>query len=78
MWSHILRDQLEVTSDEFWACVRDGKLPDRGAPEVPQEALPASIVFQLIREVGLSEAEVGAMSKDEALERMQRFWATGN
>lgn len=32
VWSHILRQQLEVTPDESWACVSDGTLPDRGAP----------------------------------------------
>jgi len=31
MWAHILRDQLAVTEPEFWACVNDGELPDRGA-----------------------------------------------
>lgn len=77
MWSHILRDQLEVTADEFWSCVQDGQLPDRGAPTVPQEALPASLVFQLMREVGLTADEVGAMTKDEAVARMQQYWTTG-
>jgi hypothetical protein len=23
MWAHILRDQLHVSEDEFWACVRE-------------------------------------------------------
>src|SRR5258705_8447838 len=32
LWSHILRDQLDVTEDEFWKCVQDGILPKRGAP----------------------------------------------
>ena len=77
MWSHILRDQLEVTVDEFWACVQDGHLPDRGAPTLPQDTLPASLVFQLMREVGLTADEVGAMTKDEAVARMQQYWTTG-
>ena len=77
MWSHILRNQLEVTADEFWSCVQDGQLPDRGAPTVPKDALPASLVFQLMREVGLTADEVGAMTKDEAVARMQQYWTTG-
>lgn len=77
MWSHILRDQLEVTADEFWACVQDGLLPDRGAQVVPEHALPASLVFQLMREIGLTADEVGAMTKDQAVARMQTFWTTG-
>ena len=38
MWRHILRDQLDVTEDEFWACAQHGELPDRGAPEPPSES----------------------------------------
>lgn len=29
LWKHILRDQLCVTEDEFWACVNDRKPPVR-------------------------------------------------
>src|SRR3954469_23640834 len=35
IWSHILRDQLQVSEAEFWRCVRDGTGPDRGAPALP-------------------------------------------
>ena len=78
IWSHILRDQLDVDQPTFWACVRDGVKPDRGAPEPPAEALPADLVHLLITRVGISEADVAAMSKDEAIARMQRYWATGS
>jgi hypothetical protein len=74
MWGHILRDQLGVSEEEFWACVRDGSRPDRGAPEVPAEALPADVVYLLINRVGLREAEIAAMTRAEALARLQRFW----
>ena len=46
MWKHILRDQLHVDEASFWVCVRDGKTPDRGAPEPPSESLPAIRVSQ--------------------------------
>jgi hypothetical protein len=78
LWSHILRDQLQVTEAEFWACVRDGVKPGRGVPEVPATALPADLVHMLISRVGLAEAEVAAMSKDEAVARLQRYWTDGN
>jgi hypothetical protein len=52
--------------------------PDRGAPEPPPEALPADLVHLLLTRVRLSEAEVAAMSKDEAMARMQRYWAMGS
>ncbi|MGO8888937.1 MAG: hypothetical protein ACLP8X_35190 [Streptosporangiaceae bacterium] len=78
LWSHILRDQLEVDQATFWACVQEGKKPDRGAPEPPPEALPADLVHVLLTRVRLSEAEVAAMSKDQAIARMQQYWATGS
>jgi len=78
LWRHILRDQLDVDEETFWACVHDGTKPDRGAPEPPPEALPADLVHMLLTRVRLSEAEVAAMSKEEAIARMQRYWATGS
>ncbi|SFQ42501.1 cytotoxic translational repressor of toxin-antitoxin stability system [Amycolatopsis rubida] len=75
LWKHILRDQLEVDEPVFWSCVQDGVKPDRGAPEPPAEALPADLVYLLLSRVGLEEAEVARMSKDEAVARVQRYWA---
>ncbi|MGC0344409.1 cytotoxic translational repressor of toxin-antitoxin stability system [Streptomyces sp. SLBN-8D4] len=77
MWHHILRVQLEVTEAEFWACVKDGVRPDRGAPEQPRESIPVGIAFKLIHEVGLSEESVAAMTREEALARIQEYWSTG-
>jgi hypothetical protein len=77
IWSHILRDQLGVSEEEFWACVRDGIKPERGVPEAPPDALPADLVYLLIMRVGLAEKEVAAMTKAEAVERLNRYWAAG-
>jgi hypothetical protein len=78
IWSHILRDQLGVTEAEFWACVQDGQLPDRGvSPEPEREAIPTGLLWQLINKVGVPEDEVAAMTKEEAIERLNLFWATG-
>lgn len=77
LWSHILRDQLQVTETEFWSCVRENIEPDRGAPELPAAALPADLVHMLIARVGLSEGEVAAMSKDQAVVRLQQYWTDG-
>ncbi len=77
LWSHILRDQLQVTEAEFWAAVRENKKPNRGAPEPPAAALPADLVHMLIARVGLPEAEVAVMSKDQAIARLQRYWIDG-
>ena len=77
MWAHILRDQLDADQAAFWTCVRDGTKPDRGEPEAPAGVLPADLVHLLLTRVRLSEAEVAAMSKDQAIARMQQYWATG-
>ncbi|GAA4224332.1 hypothetical protein GCM10022254_03530 [Actinomadura meridiana] len=77
IWSHILRDQLLVGEDAFWSCVKDGVVPDRGMPEPPAEALPADLVHLLITRVGLDEAEVAAMNKQDAVARLQRYWTEG-
>lgn len=75
LWSHILRDQLDVTEDEFWACVQDGARPRRSDQDQPREGLPAEVVHLLVTRVGLSEAEVAAMSKPDAVARLTRYWA---
>lgn len=77
LWSHILRDQLCVSEEEFWTCVRDGVKPGRGVPEPPSEALPADLVHLLITRVGVTDSEVARMSKAEAVERLNRFWTEG-
>jgi hypothetical protein len=74
LWAHILRDQVDVTEEAFWACVRDGGRPDRGVPAVPDNALPADVVHLLLTRVGLREGEVRRLSKAEAVARLQRYW----
>ena len=77
LWSHVLRDQLQVTESEFWACVKDGVTPRRGLPTPPAEALPADLVHLLLHRLGLTEAEVAAMSRDAAIARLHEFWTKG-
>ena len=74
LWRHILRDQLQVDEADFWAGVHDGVKPQRGLPQPPAEALPADLVHLLIARVGLDETEVAAMSKQDAVARLQRYW----
>jgi hypothetical protein len=77
LWSHILRDQLQVDEATFWACVREGVAPDRGGLRLPAETLPADLVYLLISKAGLDDAEVARMTKDEAIARLQKYWAEG-
>lgn len=44
---------------------------------VPAGSLPAGLVCLLVTRVGLAEAVVARMSRDEAVARIQRFWAEG-
>src|SRR5215469_1950023 len=75
IWSHILRDQLDVDEATFWECVRNGVKPNRGEPETPGEALPADLAHLLVTRLHLSSAEVALMTKDEAIARMREFWS---
>ena len=75
LFAHILRDQLHVTEEAFWACVRRGELPDRGGPVDRTDAMPTDVVNLLITRVGLSHEVVAAMSRSEAIDRLNRYWA---
>lgn len=74
IWAHILRDQLDVDAATFWACVQDGVKPDRGQANPAGEILPAELVYLLQKHLRLSGAEIGEMSRQDAIERMSRFW----
>jgi hypothetical protein len=58
--------------------VQEGVKPNRGESQVPAEALPVDLVYLLINRVGLDEAAVAAMTKDEAVARLNRYWAEGS
>jgi hypothetical protein len=78
IWSEILRCQLDVAEADFWACVHDKVKPPRGIPQPRREALPAGLVSELITRVGLAEQEVAAMTRQEAIDRMNRYWTAGS
>lgn len=76
LWAHILKQQLEVTPDQFWSCVRDGHTPDRGQSRVESSAqrLPLYLVTELVEHAGLDEAAVLAMDIDEATAALAVYW----
>jgi hypothetical protein len=79
IWSHILRDQLDVTEDGFWDCVRNGVKPARGRPERPAaDPIPAEVVHMLLTRVRLAESDVARMTKEEAIARLNQYWAQGS
>ncbi|HVT68101.1 MAG TPA: cytotoxic translational repressor of toxin-antitoxin stability system [Trebonia sp.] len=69
---------LKVGQEAFWACVRDGRRPDHGVPSVPPEALPADLVHLLLTRVGLTEDDVRALTRAEAIARLQAYWTQGS
>lgn len=74
MWSHILRTQLQVTTDEFWDCVTNKILPQRSRPAAPpRKSLPLYLVDGLSRH-GVPAQEISAMTEDEAKERLHQIW----
>jgi hypothetical protein len=79
MWTHILRDQLDVTAAEFWACVSEGQVPDRGEDDAaPAKAIPVEVAQLLVHRVGLTAGQVKSLSRAEAIDRLNQYWATGD
>lgn len=77
LWSHILDDQLQVTEAEFWACVDDKQKPVRAAVASAPEgvALPASLAYQLVNTLHLSNAEIASLTLEQAVAKMNEHWA---
>jgi hypothetical protein len=72
--AHIFRDQLAVSEADFWNCVKHGVLPPRPqveAPVVQGPVLDAKLVRNLLTKVGMTQAEVAKLSKEEAVARWQ-------
>ena len=77
LWTAILRDQLDVSEDAFWACVGSQVLPPRPGkePASTSDGLPASLVHQLKTSLRLTDREIAALSRDEAVALMTEFWS---
>ncbi|WP_250446988.1 cytotoxic translational repressor of toxin-antitoxin stability system [Actinotalea sp. C106] len=75
MWSHILRDQLEVTEGEFGACARDHVLPERSRPVEESPALPVWLAQHLL-DAGIPKDELVGMDEPQARKRLGEIWST--
>lgn len=70
---HILRDQLEVTEEQFWDAVDNGRAPQRGGDQPvasgrPDSSLPGWLAVNLSALVGLSDDEIFAMDEEQAMQ----------
>jgi hypothetical protein len=74
IWAHILREQLRVSEDEFWTCVREKQVPQRGRGGPVMPSIPAGVVAQLLSH-GVEESKVRLMSRAEAIERLNLIWS---
>ena len=75
MWSHILRNQLEVNADEFWRCVQNEVVPTRSAVSQPDpRALPLYVMNELITRLGIEPDAAGRLSPAEASEAIAGYW----
>jgi len=75
LFAHILREQLEVSADEFWRGVRDGEAPARGAPApMAARTLPLGLVRQLTEQVGLDEQVALGLTLEQATAALTEHW----
>jgi len=74
LFRHILRGQLCVTEEQFWAVVRgDTASSQPRRPQAP--TLPGWLVERLIDNLGLGEDEIRTMTPGEALAVWDRYRA---
>lgn len=77
MWSHILRTQLEVVHDVFWACVLEGVRPDRGEPQPlpPRRSVPLYL-RDALRDQGVSDDDILGLDAAGAAELLARMYTS--
>lgn len=78
LFQHILRDQLSINADQFWAAVDHGVKPVRQSPTSMQVsgALDAKLVRNLITKVNVSTKQLETMTQPEAISLWQEWLAS--
>jgi hypothetical protein len=79
LFTHILRDQLKIDADKFWAAVDGGIAPQRPrpGPARTEPGIDAKLARNLLRRVGLSPAEISTMTQEQALRRWHEWLTDG-
>jgi hypothetical protein len=75
-FSLILRDQIEVSRNEFWAALQSGKPVARPVPLESEEVVEHEpwVVETLARDAQMSPEEIDALSPEEAREIARDPW----
>ena len=75
MAAHILRAQLEVDVEEFWACVNDDVLPQRERPEPPRETIPVGLLRVLRDDLHLDDDKLKSLTREQAIALVNEYWS---
>ena len=80
LFAHILRDQLQIDEDQFWAAVNDGIKPKRPSAtiEVPTEGVDYKLASNLIKRVGLNPQDLAGMSQAKATQIWNDWLSSGS
>lgn len=79
MFQHVLKEQLDCTKQDFFACVDHKILPPRPQVQaIPKDGLPLYIAEQLVNTVGLAPSEIKHLSVAQALEVLTLFYIRSN
>lgn len=71
LFQHILRDQLQIDEDQFWAAVDRGKIPVRLGPSGTvsyRTSIDAKLARNLLTKVHLTHAQLSVMTQEQAVE----------
>ncbi|WP_198536424.1 hypothetical protein [Streptomyces resistomycificus] len=77
MRRHIRWKQLDVTEDEFWVRVRRANCLTEVPPSRHATRFPLAWYICSSATWGVDEDTVAGMIKDEAIARLQMYWADG-
>jgi len=78
--AHILRDELQVSEADFWACVERGVKPPRPQAERARGAgneIPHDLMRNLVRKVGMAGPDIERLTKAEAVRAWHEYLARG-
>jgi hypothetical protein len=77
-WKAILRDQLQMSDEDFWSALRTKKPVERpSAPpdESEIEQVPAWAAVVLSSRLKMSSAEIAALGRDRAMQLAHDAWS---